>query len=285
MNIFLKIIMLVKSLFYSTFYAGKNLFGFSNSALTENPKVIISLTCYPARINTLFLTIESLLNQSFDFYRVVLYLSKEEFENISLPTSLQKLEKKGLIIKYVEGNLRSYKKLHYALSDYSNLPILTADDDVLYPKGWLRKFYDNHLISPNEILYARGHRIVLTDHGLPLPYDKFEEPDSGSSEMLVIPTGVSGILYPPGCFKEEVKNISTFMKILPNADDIWYRVMAIMNNVTCKLVYDRVIHFTPIIGTQATSLRKTNLANDCLNNDIQLKNILEYYKLNLKDFS
>ncbi|MBQ2886366.1 MAG: hypothetical protein IJE43_21810 [Alphaproteobacteria bacterium] len=45
-----------------------------------NMKVIVSLTSYPARINIVHKTIESLLNQTYKADKVILYLAYEQFQ-------------------------------------------------------------------------------------------------------------------------------------------------------------------------------------------------------------
>ena len=81
--------------------------------------IIVSLTTYPARIKTVWMTIACLLNQDYKNMRVILWLSKEQFHDLSgLPSYLQKLQKKGLVIKFKEDDLRSHKKYYYAFSEY-----------------------------------------------------------------------------------------------------------------------------------------------------------------------
>jgi hypothetical protein len=45
----------------------------------------------------------------------------------------------------------------------------------------------------------------------------------------IFPTGVGGILYPPGCFYKDILNKDLFTKLAPFADDIWFWAMAIIN--------------------------------------------------------
>ena len=52
--------------------------------------VVVSLTSHPHRINTVYKTISLLLNQTLKPDRVVLWLAKEQFTDVEIPTSLQK---------------------------------------------------------------------------------------------------------------------------------------------------------------------------------------------------
>lgn len=265
--------------FLSTFYSKSNV-------LTKNDTcLVISLTCYPGRIGTLFLTLESLIQQNLSNIKIVVYLSKDEFPDEQIPYLLRKQCNRGVEIKFVSDNLRSYKKLHYAISDYPDLPILTADDDILYPRDWAKKFYEYFLKNNETILYARGHKILLDEEGKPKPYSTFTKPEAQKADNLVIPTGVSGILYPPHCFYKDVRNADIFMRLAPRADDLWYRLMTLMNNRKCMLIYNNSVHFPPILGTQKTSLRMTNLKPNDINNDSQLRALLDYYKINLESYN
>lgn len=280
MNLYSKIKMLCESIFYSLYYSLSNIFG-RKKITSKTPSVIVSLTSYPGRISTLFLTIESLIRQDYSNYIVVLYLSDDQFPERKLPSRLTRLVKRGLIIKYVSGDIRSFKKLHYALQEYPNLPILTADDDIIYPRNWLSCFIKAHEKYPRDILYARGHKIQFLESGEIGKYEEFTEPNPYKAYMNVIPTGVSGIFYPVNSFHKDVLNTDIFLKYTPFADDVWYRIMAIMAGVKCRLIYNQSTHFTPIIGTQFNSLRNTNLNSTGLNNDAQLRAVLDFYNLDL----
>lgn len=221
--------------------------------------------------------------QKYPNFSVVLYLSKDEFPGgiNSLPQELKRLHSRGLIIEFVQKNIRSFKKLHYALKDYPHIPIITADDDVIYPPGWINNFMQHHTMSPRDVLFARGHEITFCPKTNKInPYSLFTPPVGFSSSLLYIPTGVSGVLYPVGCFYKDVFREDIFMNITPNADDIWYKIMTYMNGRKCKLIYADNIHFVPVMGTQKISLRKTNLSDDGLNNDLQLNKVMSFYSIN-----
>lgn len=96
--------------------------------------------------------------QQYNNFKVVLYLSHEEFPKglEDLPRSLIRLHKRGVDINFTCENIRSYKKLHYALSDFPELPVITADDDVLYPSRWVNDFMESHKLFHDDILFARA---------------------------------------------------------------------------------------------------------------------------------
>ena len=63
------------------------------------PKVIISLTTYDIRINTVALTIISLLQQTKVVDCIILWLSKDEFSMGTIPINLKELQSLGLQIE------------------------------------------------------------------------------------------------------------------------------------------------------------------------------------------
>lgn len=287
MNVIDKIIMGLKSIYLSFLYTIYNLFLNENRfEETNEVHVVVSLTCFPGRIKKVYLTLESIMAQQYNNFKVVLYLSHEEFPKglEDLPGSLIRLHKRGVDINFTCENIRSYKKLHYALSDFPELPVITADDDVLYPSRWVNDFMESHKLFHDDILFARGHQITFDRNGNVKKYISFGKPAGYSASSLYIPTGVSGILYPPGCFFQDVQNKDIFMKLAPNADDIWYKVMTLLNGRKSRLIYKKPIHYPPILGTQKISLRKQNLSKQHLNNDTQLLNLIDYYSIELADF-
>lgn len=105
-----------------------------NNREKQNDKVVVSITSYPKRINTAYLSIESIFYQSLAPDRVILWLSKKEVCKNDIPKNLKKLKSRGLEIRMVEDNIKSYKKLFYAIKEFGDQLIITCDDDTIYPK-------------------------------------------------------------------------------------------------------------------------------------------------------
>ena len=105
-------------------------------------EIIVSLTSFPERINTVWMTITSLLLQTHKPCKIILWLSKEQFENTILPQKLVQLKKYGLEIKWCD-DLKPHKKYFYCMQEYSDKCIVIADDDVFYPKNHLKILWEN----------------------------------------------------------------------------------------------------------------------------------------------
>ncbi|EGQ8197844.1 TPA: hypothetical protein KDX42_000673 [Vibrio parahaemolyticus] len=281
-----KIKLFSESVFFSVMYTIINRLRTKGllSKSVDYPDVVISLTSYGVRLRTVYLTLESLLSQSKSCGGIVLYLSTQDIKREDLPQSLKRLTYRGVKIKFVEENLRSYKKLHYALQDFPKSKIITVDDDIIYPRKWLEKIVDASNDFPNDIIFYRGHMINFDASGKLTSYNTFPQAYGESRSLLNLPTGVSGILYPQGCFHDDVLDSEKFLELAPYADDLWYKIMSMKNNTSCKLVGNESIHFAPILGTQVGSLRSTNLTENSINNDVQLRNLQEYYSIDFREY-
>lgn len=242
-------------------------------------KVVISLTSYPARIQFVPDTIKTLLNQSLKADKIILNLGSDKFPNKEkdLPEELVKLIGNEFQINWMEKDLRSFSKLIPTLKNHPDSIIVTADDDILYPVGWLEKLIASYKKEPHLIHCHRAHRIVMENMQF-LPYNKwlFEHKDSSISYWNFL-TGVGGVLYPPNCLHKDVFKIEKFQELCPLADDIWFWAMALLNNTKIKIIENPYTKLSYVEGSQEidSCLWKTNVSHN--KNDIQLQNVLKEY--------
>src|SRR5690606_7617272 len=73
----------------------------------------ISITSFPARIEEVNYTIETLFLQTVKADSITLYLSLDQFPDKNIPEALSLQEKRGLNIEFVDDDLRSHKKYYY----------------------------------------------------------------------------------------------------------------------------------------------------------------------------
>lgn len=239
----------------------------------------MSVTSYPARVHKLYQTIESIFQQNVQPDIIHVWLAKKEFSKPSIPNSLLRLQKRGVRIDFVDENLRPYNKLYYAWQQYPKAKIITIDDDIIYPRNWLEGLMKANQTHPNDIICYRGHDLRLRDTVTLMPYKEMKRKNNLSTESSfeLMPTGVSGVLYPPGSLHEEVLNKSLFMEIVPTGDDIWFKCCALLNNTKSRRVLPHNIHFRMVKDSQSTSLYYTNVILN--KNDDQLKNSFDHFNL------
>lgn len=180
--------------------------------------LIVSLTSYPARFNTLAKTLKCLLNQSIMPDKVILWIATDDKEKLTTEI----LTLKNLDVKFCK-DLKSYKKMIPALFEFKDCFIVTADDDLYYSYNWLEKLVEHYSGNNNEVICHRSHKIVLDENGIPVPYLKWEHPEiETSASELIFPTCGAGALFPPGIFNGQVTNSDLFSELCPTSDDIWF---------------------------------------------------------------
>lgn len=250
--------------------------------VSDNPVIdsslIVSLTTYSDRIHDVYLTIESIMQQSQKANRIILWLDEEEFNNDNIPLILKKQSKRGLEIKYCK-NLKSFKKIIPTLQIDFNATIITVDDDVIYPYDMIERMITAYNQNKKCIYFSRG-RVIEKKHDSISDYGKWKMVTGNELRYDVLPTGIGGIFYPSGCFPKEVLNEDSFMKLCPRADDIWLRAMTLMNGYPCmKINYSGSFRysFVNIDNNQGIALNKQNLWNN--SNNKQFMDVFCKYKL------
>ena len=239
-------------------------------------EIVLSLTSHPGRINTAYLTIATLLNQSYKPDHIVLWLAKEQFpykEN-GLPSKLLKMKKNGLEIKWYK-DIRPYKKLIPSLKEYPDSVIITVDDDWYYRIDLIERLIQEHKKHPNEIISNKITHPLFDMEGKLIGRKKQEEL-TGSSSYLNKLVGSDGVLYPPHSLDLEVFS-EEFMEIAPTNDDIWFWAMAVKNGTK---IYCPQKPNSPYMMTDAESQSKTSLERYNSNNDMYMvcmKRIFERY--------
>lgn len=249
------------------------------SGITESKRevpIIVSLTSYSERFTELPLTIYSLLNQSLKPDRIILWLDQEMDDLTTLPYEITQFIKNGLEIRFVK-DIKSYTKAIYTFKEYSDAIIVTADDDIFYPKEWLKRLYLSYIAHPEDIQVHRAHKVNLS-----CSYEKWEKHiNKETAEYSNFLTGVGGVLYPPQCFSKEVLREDVFLKKAPTADDIWFWVMALVHKRKIRVVQN---HYKTIFVTNIVNqVFKNNLykQNRKGANDEQLKSLLAVYGQNV----
>lgn len=132
-----------------------NLSAFEGGKKLRNDSIVVSMTTFPARISYVHLAIKSLLNQTVKPWKIILWLAKEQFQDVEIPEQLRALCAYGLEIRFCEEDLLAHKKYYYAMQDFPEQIIVTYDDDIIYPEDSLEKLLAMHRQYPNTI-FATG---------------------------------------------------------------------------------------------------------------------------------
>lgn len=248
-------------------------------------QLIVSLTSIPSRIETLWITVESLLRQSYKPDRIILWLAEDEFKDGSLPNELTGLQKRGLEIRYCQ-NLRSYKKFYYAMQEFPDSLLVTVDDDIIYTERMLEELVRLYVKYPGNIICNRSHHVKLRHNGALKSYKEWEH--YNDRKIKEIPeyanffTGCGGTLFPVQRFVPEIYNKTVFMQLAPKADDVWLNLMAWISGM--KVVNTKGVdgYVITVGGTQIKSLTQINVCGG--QNDKQLKAVIDWYHIQPKDY-
>lgn len=249
----------------------------------RNPQLIVSLTSFPDRMNDIHYCIYSLLNQTLKPDMLILWLAEEQYpeKEKNLPQTLLNLTEYGLTIKWCK-NLYSYKKLIPTIQEYPDAVIITTDDDVFYEKDCIEKLYNSYQQTPECIICHRGHRISWNPFTQkPLRYKTWKKAIDGESiSFKNFQTGAGGVLYPPNCFYKDITNIELFTELAPNADDIWFWAMSVLNNRKIKIPKNNITELTYVNPDRDRGL-SGGLTLFSLNkkggNDMQMEKVLNHY--------
>jgi hypothetical protein len=231
------------------------------------------------------LTIESILYQNIQPDHIVLWLSKDEFQDESyLPKSLVNLRSRGLEIRFVKGNLKPHKKYFYAFDNFRDCSIITIDDDEYYPPNLVENFIKYRNSFPDVCIASKCRKISVNNG----KFDKYEnwpnilgfhKPDK---QLLKIGSG--GVLYPVGFLSDRVFDDLLIRQCALLTDDLWLKfanenlnakVMCISNEYSRK--------FIPLIKSLKTpSLFSENVEK--MNNDRVMEILVEKLKIDSNNF-
>lgn len=218
--------------------------------------LIVSLTSYPARFDTLHLTLKSLLDQTVRPDRVILWIAHEDLALV--PDAVRSLECEWFEIRGCP-DLRSFKKILPALETFPDAFILICDDDVCYADDWLARTVAAYDPAEPTVVCNRGHRIRYTDRGELAPYLEWDRnwSDRAAAEPRtdLVPTGNGGVLYPPGSLPLETLDAGLIAELCATCDDTWLYFMWRKAGWKVRRVPGPKLRFAEWPGTQSTSLR------------------------------
>lgn len=252
-----------------------SIFRRSKKSITDHSsvrKLIVSLTSFPARIDTVWITIESLIHQKRQPDKIILWLSREQFQSPeSLPHSLVRLRDKGLDIRLVDGDIRSHKKYAYVFKEFPDDYVVIVDDDIIYPSDMIKKLMKG--FTPDSVHCSYGAIVRYDVSGSPASYTTWT-PVIGRTEdpEFFFGSGGGTLLVPSSLYKE-CCDIDKAISLCPTADDVWLNAMARLSKLKIKKVRGRLIF--PNAKTPKERLWDENVGQNL--NDLQIKNVRNVY--------
>lgn len=229
---------------------------------------VVSLTTYGARWHSVHYTIESIGAGSLRPSRLTLWVGAK-LVAAGLPEALERQVARGLEVHACE-DVGPHTKYHpFILESDGTRDLVTADDDVLYPRHWLADLVAAARRRPGLIHGFRAHRMVFESDGRFRPYRDWPACRSTEPSALNFITGVAGALYPPAMQHALREAGDGFRACCPRADDIWLNAVAWRAGIAvCQTVV-----FSPLLfelpGTRTQGLARENVQSG--GNDRQLE--------------
>ena len=232
-----------------------------------NKELLVSLTSYYKRFNTLPLVLDSLQRQTIKPDKIELWIENKDIK--FLPKKILKF--KNINLRVCENDLFSYKKIIPALLENQDRYIVTFDDDIIYPNNSLEHLVNKAKEHSEDIIANRIHKIKIVNN-IPDNYNNWNLNNTKNNDLNFF-TGAGGVLYPPNCFYKDVTNKELFNKLCPHGDDIWLNWMIKLNKR--KIVNSQSNLEFIMIKKIKSGLFKKNVKLNF--NDEQIKRIIKKY--------
>lgn len=230
----------------------------SRTSVRGDLPVVVSLTSYGDRLRSVRLALEAIAAGSVRPARLQLWTEEADIV-ASPPAALARLQRRGVEILHTKDWGPHKKYYPYVCSrQQHDLPLVTADDDVLYGRDWLAELWKAHRSNPEDVVAHRAHHLVVTD-GRIGPYALWEDLDVHEAGPRTFATGISGVLYPPRMLDVLREAGNGFMECAPRADDVWLHAQAIRHGITVRPVHDGLTTYPGIPRTVVDSLSATNV--------------------------
>lgn len=228
------------------------------SAVDPDGEVVVTMTTHGERLQRVHVALESIARGEARPARLVLWLDDPAL-HADLPAPLRRLRRRGVEIRLVDGYRVHTKYYPYLLSGRAGeRDLVTSDDDIVYPRTWLRGLCDARGRYPRTtVLCYRAHRVGIVD-GAVAPYTSWTPVADTRASADVFGTSVSGQLLPSELLTEIAAHGDAFRDIAPDADDIWLHVRAVDAGYRIAQIEPRAQLFPFVPRTQQTGLYLVN---------------------------
>jgi hypothetical protein len=219
---------------------------------------VVSLTSFGVRARTVAFTIESIAQGDLLPSRLLLWLDEPGLLALP-PPMLRRLQRRGVEVLPTQ-NWGPHKKYYPFVSSQTafDRPLVTADDDVLYPADWLSGLAKRYA-ADRESVHCYRARVVALNAGRFTPYASWSECSSNAPSHRHFSIGMAGVLLPPPLLHELRRSGSDFVATCPRTDDIWLNLHAQRRGARVRQVHATPSYFMLLPGTQKVGLLHGNV--------------------------
>lgn len=230
----------------------------TRAKVTGDADVVVSLTSYGHRLDTVHIAIESVARGSVLPSRFILWVSDPGFLE-ALPRPLRRLQARGLEVLPCADYGPHKKQFVYAASLPSHrTPLVVCDDDAIYPRRWLEGLLAARATFPDAVLAYRAHEIRVADDVI-APYVQWGAAPDDTASYAIIGTGVGGVLNPPRLLDALRDAGEDFVGRAPRADDVWVHYVSVRSEIKTVQVSSPWRDYPQIPGTQKGTLYGKNV--------------------------
>ena len=230
----------------------------SHERVTGDAPVVVNLTTYGSRIQTVFYPLETIGAGRIRPMRLILWLDDQDLID-HLPPEIERLVARGLEVLPTENWGPHKKQYSYSVAEPdADLPLVAADDDALYDSDWLEGLLAAHRRDPDAIVAYRAHQIVL-ENGEIAPYDHWQTRTTAATSYAAVAVGVAGILFPVSYQAAMREDGERFVSEAPSSNDLWIHLLGLRHGIRIGQVRPLVRHFDTIPGTQTATLTQRNV--------------------------
>ena len=223
----------------------------------EDARSVVSLTTHGRRIEDVWLAIESIGRGTVRPRRIILWLDDAD---VRLPHRVRRLRRRGLEVLRTPHGLGVHTKYQpYIRTQPLKMPLVLADDDIIYPPEWLLGLERAYAESPGHVIAYRAHIVGMNEDGSFQPYRLWRSCDDSSASFAHFATSVSGQLLAPSLQVELLRQGDAFLEHAPTADDVWLHRTAVLAGYRTRQVDEGQRHWWFIPGSQTTGLNTVNV--------------------------
>lgn len=229
------------------------------TAILGDVDCVVSLTSHGRRLRRVHRSIESIARGDSTPRKMILWVDND-VDIASLPRPVKRLMHRGLEVRASTDAYGPHTKYYPYVSSVEKhiVPLVTADDDILYPRHWLARLTEAVKATETEsIVCYRAHRVELHHEGL-APYSTWRPVRGVHISATNFATGVSGVWYPPIMLNSLRAAGTGFQETCPRADDIWLHVVALRNAIPVRQVEVESQFFFIANGSQVHNLLSDN---------------------------
>lgn len=226
--------------------------------------VVVCMATYGRGLKGVNTAILSIGLGSFRPGRIVLTVNADDV----VPEATLRLRSRGLEI--IRGDRKWGPHNKYFPFLLSNIEfsgtLVTADDDVIYPRSWLGGLVRQNESSDDVRCYL-AHTVKYSNGEL-APYREWRSNvrrDHNPQFFL----GHSGVAYSPRFVEALRREGEAFLACCPSADDIWLNRIALQGGFAVSLVHGFPRVFPAVPGSNKQALMGSNVLGG--RNDVQLR--------------